>query len=302
MFSDPTRKRHNEFRPVIVEGHKSTGKTTFAVSGSRRAPDDLSKLPEKPISCDDAILLSFDKDGEDGAVAYGLVPRVVHFNGCVGWTEQKQKLIDAVQFVKPMVDAGEISVVGFDLGAVDAAIQSWITGEDSVQLRNPVGRPDNAEKKKPNWQRVTAEGLWLFHHLSQLNCTVVAMTHLKAKDYNAYYDDLPESKKQKKAIADAAMSLSGLTTDQTSDVCKGMLKPWVHHTSFQLVCAVKSEYGGDPLNPTLSRKHVVITEGDDLVDAGTRFRGLLPKEWTGSLNAMLRKCYGPAYNQELKSA
>jgi hypothetical protein len=300
VFSDPSRARHREFRPIIVEGHKSTGKTTFAVSASRHAPDDLTKIPKKAVACNDAILLSFDKDGEDGAVAYGLVPRVVHFNGCVGWTEQKNKLIDAVQFIKPMVDAGEISVVGFDLGAVDAAIQSWITGEDSTQLRNPIGRPDNAEKKKPNWQRVTAEGLWLFHHLSQLNCTVVAMTHLKARDYNAFADDLSESKKAKKAVADASMSLSGLVTDQMSDVCKGMLKPWVHHTSFQLVCAVQKIYAGDPLNPSVVRKHVVYTEGDDLVDAGTRFRGQLPKEWTGSLNAMLRKCYGSAYNQETK--
>ncbi len=299
MFSDPSNKNRRQFRPIILSGHKSTGKTTFVTSASRHAPDDMVPRPHDPIQCPDVVLLSLDRDGEDGAVSFGLVPRVVHFDACVGWSEQKSRLVDAVAHVKPLVERGEVSCVGLDLGAIDASVQAWITGQDSNALRNPdpANKPKGAE---PNWQKVTAEGLWLYHFMSQLPCTVVIMTHLKARDYNAFSNlknttAQEEKTKAKKAIADATTSMSGLPTLQMNDISKGLFKPWAHATSFQLVAAAENVTGGDPLNPRIERAYHVICDGDDVNDAGTRFRHLLPKTWTKSLNALLRTCYGSNY-------
>lgn len=283
MFQDPDKVVGHGHRSALVLGAKSTGKTSFVVSGSAHTPD---VLPHKGplIDCPDVVLIQIEAESALGAMDLGLRPRVIDLSGVAGWQKLNHEIAKAINFLRPLAEKGEVQVVGIDLGAIDKEIRAW-AGGDKVIPKDKLGQDEvSLAAKDINWGSVEAQGIALYRALRTLPCLVVGMAHLKVTNNNPY--GAKETAEQK-AAAELSRDVQGMGGDKsklTADMAGGVLKPWMANCSNLFARELIVDKNG-------KREYVTHTTSDAMFEAGSRRASKLAPVEKRTLKAMLKDMY-----------
>lgn len=290
MFKDPDKIVGDGHRSGLVFGAKSTGKTSFVVSASQHAPADL-KPGQKPVDCSDIALIQIEAESALGALDLGMRPKVIDLSGVPGWQKLNLEIAKAITFLRPLVEKGEIKVVGIDLGAIDKEIRAWAAG-DKVVMANKLGTEEVAlNAKDVNWGAVEAQGTALYRALRTLPCLVVGMAHLKVVNNNPYVSKMTDSEKKDAELARDVQGMGGDKSKLTADLSGGVYKPWLANASFVFTREVETKNVGTPLAPKMQQRYVTHTASDTTFEAGSRRASVLAPVETRTLKSMLDDMY-----------
>jgi hypothetical protein len=279
MFKDKDKIVGTGHRSALVLGAKATGKTSFVVSGSQCAPATL-KAGLTPVDCDDVVLIQVEAESALGAMDLGMRPRVIDLSGVAGWQKLNQEIAKAINFLRPLVDAGEVSIVGIDLGAIDKEIRAWAAG-DKVIPKDKLGQDDTAlNAKDVNWGSVEAQGTALYRALRNLNCLVVGMAHLKATNYNPFSAKETADQTAMGKLVREQQGFGGDKSKLTADLAGGVYKPWVANAS-HLFTRDRDDKGN----------YVTHTSSNPMFEAGSRRSSKLSPIETRTFKAMLEDIY-----------
>lgn len=288
MFVDKEKVVGHGHRSALVVGAKSTGKTSFVVSGSHNVPE---MLPSKElVECPDVVLLQVEAESALGAMDLGLKPRVIDLSNIAGWQALNMELAKAIQFLRPLVDKGEVKIVGIDLGAIDKEIRAWAAG-DKVVPKDKLGSFEvSLSAKDVNWGAVEAQGTALYRAIRTLNCLVVGMAHLKVTNNN-HYGYKTDADAKNAEIARDVQGMGGDKAKLTADLSGGVYKPWLANSSFLFVREVQQINVGTPAKPETKRKYVTHTDGTAMFEAGNRRASKLNQIETRTFKAILEDAY-----------
>lgn len=275
-------------RSGLVLGAKATGKTTFVTSASKFAPDVL-KLGEQ-VDCSDVAIIQFDAESTMGTVSAGLAPKVIDLSGLAGWQAQSNGLAKAISYLKPLVEKGEITVVGIDLGSLDNEVRAWASGSlpgslEKGQLVTDMSAA--ATGKDTNWAQVSAAGLSIYRSLRLLPCLVIGMAHVKLANNNPFKD----KEGADVALARDLKSFGGEAAKVSADLAKGILSPWLANASFQFAREVQSKNVGTPIAPKWDSSYVTHCKDSDKFEVGCRFADAVAPIEKRTLNAILKGAY-----------
>lgn len=283
MFKDDSQVVGHGHRSMLVLGSKSTGKTSFVVSGSEHCP---AVLPHKGglIACDDVALIQVEAESALGALDLGLRPKVIDLSGIAGWQKLNSEIAKAVQFLRPLAESGQIKIVGIDLGAIDKEIRTWAAG-DKVIPAGKLGQDEVAlNAKDVNWGAVEAQGVALYRALRTLPCLVVGMAHLKVTAYNPF--SAKETGDQK-AMAELVREQQGFGGDKsklTADMSGGVYKIWLANVSNLFARELQVDKAG-------KKTYVTHTSSGEMFEAGSRRQSVLKPVETRTLQEILKDMY-----------
>ena len=290
MFQDPSKIVGAGHRSGLVFGAKGTGKTSFVVSASQSAPALLTP-GGAVVDCNDVALIQIEAESALGALDLGMRPRVIDLSNVPGWQKLNYEIAKAIAFLKPLVDKGEIRVVGIDLGAIDKEIRAWAAG-DKVVMANKLGSEEVAlNAKDVNWGAVEAQGTALYRALRTLNCLVVGMAHLKMTNNNPYVSKMTDSEKKDAEMARDINGIGGDKSKLTADLSGGVYKPWLANASFVFTRELEQRNAGTPLAPKMQTRYVTHTSSDAVFEAGSRRASVLAPVETRPLKAILDDMY-----------
>ncbi len=289
MFKDPNQIVNHGHRSGLLSGAKSTGKTSFVVSGSKFCPE---KLPAPAmVDCPDVVLIQIEAESALGAMDLNLKPRVIDLSGVAGWPALNVQLAKAIQFLRPLAESGEVTIVGIDLGAIEKEIRAYASG-----LKAPApGKAYDVEVavsgKDTNWNQVQAQGLALYSSLRLLPCLVIGMTHLQMADNNHFKAKMSAEEIKNAELSRDVQSIGGDAAKLRHDLGKGVAGPWIHNTSFQWVREIEVKNVGTPLAPKLQSRYVTHTQSNGMFEAGTRRSSRVAPVETRTLRAILDDMY-----------
>lgn len=274
-------------RSGLLLGAKATGKTTFMTSASKFC---TGLPPKEAVECSDVAIIQFDAESALGAVSVGLVPRIIDLSGASGWQAQSIALAKAICYLKPLVESGEITVVGIDLGSLDKEIRAWASGSlpgslEKGQLVTDMSAA--ASGKDTNWAQVSAAGLSIYRALRQLPCLVIGMAHVKLANNNPFKD---------KEAADVGLArdikaFGGEAAKLTADLAAGVYSPWSANASFQFAREIESKNVGTPIAPKWESRYVTHCRDSAKFEVGCRFENKVAQTETQSLRALLETVY-----------
>jgi len=268
-------------RSIILMGPPKTGKSLFTVSGSRNAPDAIAK---QDVDASDVVLLSVDTEGWLGASSFGYKPRVVDLSDAGGWAKLQAHMADAINELIPLTKSGEVSVVGLDLGAVGDEVIAYASGDMGNPGKGLVTLGAEHNNKDTNWSAVSAAGLQIHRAFRNLACTVVVMTHTKLSNNNPYKGKEDADVQ----IGRDATAIGGESGKLTSDLPKGIYKPWAHNSSLILARDTDLVNVGTALKPQLQNKYITyVGGGEGNYQTGNRAGGNLPTSTDKSLRYLL---------------
>lgn len=289
MFKSPDQIVNHGHRCGMVTGAKSTGKTAFVVSGSKFAPDTLPAATM--TECTDVALIQIEAESALGAMDLNLRPRVIDLSGVVGWPALNLALAKTIQFLRPLCESGEISIVGVDLGAIDKEIRAYCAG-----LKTPKdGEAHNVEAsvaaKDVNWGQVAAQGTALYSALRKLPCLVIGMTHLKVTNNNPYIKQMSADEAKNAELARDVQGVGGDRAKLSADLSGGVAGPWVANASLYFAREIEQKNVGTPLSPKLVSRYVTHTASNSMFEAGSRRASKLAPVETRTLRAILNDMY-----------
>lgn len=290
MFVDKDKVVGHGHRSALVVGAKSTGKTSFVVSGSEFAP-----YPIKPgsgvVECPDVVLLQVEAESALGAMDLGMRPRVIDLSNIAGWQALNMEIAKAIQFLRPLVDKGEVKIVGVDLGAIDKEIRAWAAG-DKVVPKDKLGSMEvSLAAKDVNWGAVEAQGTQLYRAFRTLNCLVVGMAHLKVTNNNPFVSKQTDAEAKNAEMARDVQGFAGDKAKLTADLSGGVYKPWLANCSFLFAREVEQKNVGTALAPKIESRYVTHCNSTPTFEAGTRRASKLAAVETRSLRALLDDSY-----------
>lgn len=283
MFQDNDKVVGHGHRSMLVLGSKSTGKTSFVVSGSQHTPD---VIPHKGplVACDDVALIQIEAESALGALDLGLRPRVIDLSGVAGWQKLNQEIAKAVTFLRPLAASGEIKIVGIDLGAIDKEIRCWAAG-DKVVKEGKMGNDDaTLAAKDVAWGAVEAQGVALYRAMRTLPCLVVGMAHLKVTAYNPFSAKEDASQKAMAELVRDQQGFGGDKSKLTADMSGGVYKIWLANVSNLFARELIVDKAG-------KKAYVTHTSSGDMFEAGSRRQSKLAPVETRTLNAILKDMY-----------
>lgn len=290
MFQPPDKIVGAGHRSGLVVGAKSTGKTSFVVSGSEFAPSPLK--PGAPVvDCPDVVLIQVDAESALGAMDLGMRPRVIDLSNVAGWQALNAELAKAIQFLRPLVDKGEVKIVGIDLGAIDKEIRAWAAG-DKVIPKDKLGSFDvTLAAKDVNWGAVEAQGTALYRAIRTLNCLVIGMAHLKVTNNNPYVAKQTGEEAKNAELARDVQGFGGDKAKLTADLSGGLSKPWVANCSFLFTRELEQKNVGTPIAPKMETRYITHCQATGTFEAGTRRSSKVSPVETRTLRAILDDMY-----------
>ncbi len=290
MFVDKDKVVGHGHRSALVVGAKSTGKTSFVVSGSANAPVNMQPGASL-VDCPDVVLLQVEAESALGALDLGMRPRVIDLSNIPGWQALNMEIARAVQFLRPLVDSGEVKIIGIDLGAIDKEIRAWAAG-DKVIPKDKLGSMEvSLAAKDVNWGAVEAQGTALYRAIRTLNCLVVGMAHLKVTNNNPFVLKQTDAEAKNAEMARDVQGYGGDKAKLTADLSGGVYKPWLANCSFLFTREVESKNVGTALVPKLEQRYVTHTSSTPTFEAGTRRASKLAPVETRTLKALLKDAY-----------
>ena len=290
MFVDKDKVVGHGHRSALVLGAKSTGKTSFVVSGSDFAPFPLGSSGNL-VECPDVVLLQVEAESALGAMDLGMRPRVIDLSNIAGWQALNMEIAKAINFLRPLVDAGEVKIVGIDLGAIDKEIRAWAAG-DKVIPKDKLGSMDiSLAAKDVNWGAVEAQGTALYRALRTLNCLVVGMAHLKVTNNNPFISKQTTDEAKNAEMARDVQGFAGDKAKLTADLSGGVYKPWLANCSFLFAREVEQKNVGTAIAPRIESRYVTHTASTPVFEAGTRRTSKMAAVETRTLRAILTDAY-----------
>lgn len=258
-------------RVLVVMGAKSTGKTTFTVTGSAHAP---AKLPTTPrVACHDVVLLQNDTNGVLGPYAIGLEPLVVDLSDAQSMQDWDKRFNEAFKELQPLFAARKLSILGIDFSMMDKLWRDLYIAQ--------------AETDSPkNWDSVGAKSLAVYRMLRRLpNATIVCMTHVNVPAEIASKQDPNVLVRQQEARD--AQAVGGQRATTTTDLSKSAKGPWWANADAILTMRRKKLSDG-------KFDYVVRVAPSNKVEAGGRWESLFSAEEPAHLRTLLKKVYGDA--------
>ena len=243
-------------RRIVVSGFPGSGKSTFSVSASKHAGDELPVRPARDAT--DVLVINGDSEGYLGPVDAGLTPLVVDLSNVVKWSEYLVKLNESLQKVAAFEDITTV--------VIDAALPAKLIVEGI------------APTQISDWQKVAAQGLIFFRAFNVLaGRTVILNTQVKPSA-SAVENDAAKQAAEAKAIG-------GERATFTMDLPKGIAGPWTENAS--LVLAREVRRVKDSKTGAVTRKFFTHTSASPRLEVKSRFSSRLAPTVDG--NITLRK-------------
>ena len=277
----------NKFDVLVLSGAPKVGKSSFTASGSRNAPDEMYTAGA-PVEAKDVVIINIDPSGFVGAVDSGYRPLVNDLSNVLGWSALNRALAGAIMELKPMVEKGDVRVVGLDLGPIANEIVAFCAGDKVISVDKLANTDISFAGSDVNWTLVASQGLSLFRAFRQLPCLVVVQTHLKATQNNPYASKLTADEKVNQELVRDANAVGGDAGKLAADIAKGVITPWIH-AGAMFVREVRDVNLGTPVKPVPGKQYVTITQGNGTYTAGSRWQSKVEPVTTKSLRYLLDK-------------
>jgi hypothetical protein len=268
---------------MLLLGSVKTGKTTFVCSGSKQAPDTVATAGR--IDASDVLLIQRDAEGHLGPSDLGYNPLVADLSGVEGWPQLNTELAKVVMEASAMAKAGQLSVIGIDLGTIAAEIVNWAAGDVTIPKGKLTNDQISTAGSQVDWNKVSATGLMFYRAMRTLPCLVVAQCHVKLTQNN------PMASKEGSDVqlGRAINSVGGETSKVSADVVKGVLAPWLANSSYIFARDVDTTI--DPKTKGRVQTYRTITAPDGMYSVGNRRQSVLPNNTDLSLRRLMEIAY-----------
>lgn len=259
-------------RVLVVAGAKSTGKSTFVVSGSKHAP---SEFPVKTrVECSDVVLIQNDTGGSLGPLGAGLEPLVIDLSGAKNKQEWDKLFNEAFKELMAGFTEGKHRILGIDLTALDKMLRDQYVAQ-------------SANDSPKDWEQVTSKARAVYVMLRSLpNVTLIGMTHLAVVAEIVSKSDPTILARQQEARN--VVAVGGERSTITYSLAKGHKELWLHNADQVFVMRRKRAAA-----PGQKASYLVRLEGNSQIEAGGRWRPFFDAdEQPAHLGQLLKKVYG----------
>jgi hypothetical protein len=270
LLKSATENLASGCRRILVAGPRASGKTTFSISASRFAGDQI-RGPKR--LCKDVAVIQGDSEGVMGALDAGLDPgpaRVLDMTKCPSWRSYLELLDAGLQEMTPLVADGSIRIIVIDLSLPAKLIDRAV--------------PATAEK---DWKVVATEGARLYNKFSHLS-GVTIIGNAQMKPTVIWGEGTKRGPTEQAVLTAEARSIGGERSAFTIDLPKGVSGLWMDNASFIFMRRVRRTKDG--------RVYSTITQSSQLYEAKSRCQSHLAPIEDGelSLHNLLKRAYGAA--------
>ena len=255
---------------ILIMGPRGSGKTSFAVSGSRNAGDVVMGTHR---DCSDVMVVQGDHEGIMGALDCGLEPgSVLDMVHVKSWKEYQERLLMGLRQAYKMHARGELSTIVLDLAWPARLIESEI---------NPTQAQD--------WGQVKQAGQKLFAYFSHVpGVTVIGISQIKSS--MVLGEDSRKGASAGTLLTADARAIGGQRSNYSADLTKGVVTPWLDNCSFIFARRVRRVSDGDASKRSFS----TITQSNREFEAKSRAASTLKptEDGNASLFSLLSRAYG----------
>ena len=254
---------------ILIIGPRGSGKTSFAVSGSRYAGDVVMGGHRE---CADVMVVQGDHEGIMGALDCGLEPgSVLDMVHVKHWEEYQERLLAGLRQAYKMHAQNRLSTIVLDLAWPARLIENAIN-------------PGDAQA----WGRVKQAGQKLFSYFGLVpGVTVIGISQIKST--LVLGEDSKKGASQGTLLTAEARAIGGQRSSYSADLTKGIVTPWLDNCSFIFARRVRRVAEGQGS----ARRFSTITQSNREFEAKSRAASALDptEDGNASLYSLLHRAY-----------